>query len=229
MIFYDRTQAATLIAQKLIHYRNKNPLILGIPRGAMPMASMIAKKLGGEFDVVLVHKIGAPENPEFAIGSVSEFGQTLLSNSLAESAEFYGVSPESIKKSAQNEIAKLKQRRQSYSPIRPPIDPKDRIVIIVDDGIATGSTMLAAIRAVRSQNPRKIVVAAPVASPRTLELLKAEVNELVILETPEDFFSISQFYENFPQVSDDEVFEILSSEKAKEVHRTRVPVHKKAG
>ena len=224
MIFSDRTHAAELISEKLSHYRGKNPLILGIPRGSVPMAKIITDKLNGELDVVLVHKIGAPDNPEFAIGSVSEFGTLYRSDAV----EFYEIPSDYIEKSARREVARLQQRRQSYTPIHPPIDPKDRTVIVVDDGIATGSTMLAAIRAIRAQKPQKIIVASPVASPRTLELLRNEADEIVVLQTPQEFFAIGQFYLNFPQVKDQEVLQILSASREKVPSQVESPSGKKA-
>lgn len=205
--FSDRTQAAENLAKHLEHYKGQNALVLGIPRGSVPMARIIANKLQGELDVVLVHKIGAPGNPEFAVGSVSEFGTSYQSPAI----EFYEISSEYFNHATQEEITKLQKRRKAYSPIRPPIDPKNRVVIIVDDGIATGATMLAAIRAIRSQGAKKIVVAAPVAAPSAAESLTNEADEVVVLETPEDFFSISQFYDDFPQVSDEEVLHALSA------------------
>jgi predicted phosphoribosyltransferase len=175
------------------------------------MARILAKRLGAELDVVLVHKIGAPGNPEYAIGSVSEFGSIYQTDAVA----FYGFSPDEVKRTAQAEIQKLRQRRASYSPVRPPISPKGRIVIIVDDGIATGSTMLAAIRAIRAQSPERVVVAAPTAAPASVEILRQEADEVIAVDTPEHFFSISQFYDDFPQVSDEEVLEALSSPEAR--------------
>jgi predicted phosphoribosyltransferase len=207
--FHSRFEAAERLAKALSEYRGKNPLILGIPRGAVPMAKKIADSLQGELDVVLVHKIGAPLNPEFAVGSVSEFGKIYRSESLSEST----VPPGYIEKAAQTEIARLKLRRLTYSPVRSPVNPKNRIVIIVDDGIATGSTVLAAIHAIRDQSPQKLIVAAPVGSPRTLDRLQAEVDHLVILETPTEFMSISQFYDEFPQVTDEEVLQALADTK----------------
>ena len=175
------------------------------------MAQLLADKLGGDFDVVLVHKIGAPDNPEFAIGSVSEFGNIFLN----ESAKLYRYAMDQIDEIAQNELKRLKKRRQQYSPIRPAVSPKDRIVIIVDDGIATGATMLAAIRAIRGQKPSKIVVASPVATPHVMDQLRSEADDVVVLDTPEDFFAISQFYEEFEQVTDDEVMDILTRAAAR--------------
>ena len=206
MSFKNRAQAAGLLAEKLLAYRGTQPLILGIPRGAVPLAKIIAEKLDGDLDVVLVHKIGAPDNPEFAIGSVDELGQVHKS----AAADFYGISDESIQKVGRFELKRLKERRSAYSPVRPPLTIKGRVVIIVDDGIATGSTMLAAIRSVRSQNPKKLVVAAPVASPRIAKIISREVDDVLFLEVPEDFFSISQFYDDFSQVTDEEVLKTLS-------------------
>jgi len=205
MIFRDRHQAADLLAKQLERYRKDHPLVLGIPRGSVPMAELLADRLDGDLDVVLVHKIGAPDNPEFAIGSVSEFGTIYRSHGL----EFYELSTDSLRKLAESEILKLRKRREQYSPIRAPISPSGRTVIIVDDGLATGSTMVAAVRAVRSQSPKRIVVAAPVASSNAVELLREEADDLVVLDMPPDFFSISQFYDEFPQVSDEEVSNAL--------------------
>ncbi|MEO5970623.1 MAG: phosphoribosyltransferase family protein [Bdellovibrionia bacterium] len=221
--FQNRTQAAELLAQKLSRYKDKHPLIVGIPRGSVPMAKIIAEKLNGDLDVILVHKVGAPDNPEFAIGSVSEFGSIFRS----EAAGFYGISPEYLEKAAQKEISRLRQRRQTYTPIRPPIDPKDRIVVIIDDGIATGSTMLAAIHALRSKNPKRIIVASPVASPNVISLLEKEADELAILETPEEFFSVGQFYEDFSQVNDEEIYRILSKVGAEKKPKAAVSSRKK--
>lgn len=210
-LFHDRLQAAEKLVLALARYRNKSPLVLGIPRGSVPMAKHIADELNGELDVVLVHKIGAPDNPEFAVGSVSEFGTIHRPPSLGD----YHLPTGYLERAAKTEIEKLKKRRASYSPIRPPIDPQNRVVIIVDDGIATGATLLAAIRAIRAQKPRKIIAAAPVGAPRTLDEIKYEVDELVVLETPLDFFSISQFYDEFPQVTDEEVLQTLTETHVK--------------
>ena len=195
MPFTDRTQAALALCKRLEHFRGTNPLVLGIPRGAVPMAKIIAEHLNGDLDLVLVHKIGSPENPEYAIGAVSESGI------------IYGKKP--VGKLAQSEIEKLIQRRKVYSPLRTQIDPKNRTVIIVDDGIATGSTMLAAVLTLRNQGPKKLIIATPVVAKDTLKLFTNRVDEIVALETPEELFSISQFYDDFPQVTDDEVLSAL--------------------
>ena len=196
MRFRDRTQAAELLARKLDAYRDTRPLVLGIPRGSVPMARIVAEKLDGQLDIVLVHKIGAPGNPEYAIGSVSEFGDIYAGPEM----ERWQLDP-----LAWDEIGRLRKRRAAYRPWSVPVSPTGRNVIIVDDGIATGHTALAAIRAIRSQNPARLVLATPVAAPLAASNLRAEVDELVILQEPADFHSVGQFYENFEQVTDAEV------------------------
>ncbi len=213
--FRDRIQASELIADRLASYQGEHPLVLGIPRGAMPMAQLIADRLEGDLDVVLVHKIGAPDNPEFAIGSVSEFGTLYRSRAL----DRYRISSEYFIRSATEEISKLKERRRAYSPVGPATRSNGRIVILIDDGIATGSTLLAAVRAIRSQNPHQLIVATPVASLEAAHAVEREADLFVALETPEEFLSISEFYNDFPQVSDREVIQILSEARLKELHQ----------
>lgn len=207
--FTDRSQAAYQLAQRLAQYSNEHPLVLGIPRGGVPIANIIATQLKGDLDVILVHKISTPDHPEFAIGSVSEFGSIFTS----ESNKYLDISPNEINRLAQAELARLKWRRQSYSPVRAPISPENRTVIIVDDGVATGATMIAAVRAVRGQNPKRVIIATPIISPRTVSLFQTEVDDLVYLKMPDEFVSISQFYDDFSQVSDEEILAILSGFK----------------
>ena len=207
MSFANREEAAERLLRELERrHLGPRPLVLGIPRGSLPMARIIADRLGGELDVVLVHKIGAPGEPEFAIGSVSEFGTLQLS----DAAKALEIPTEYIEAAAREQIAKLRERRRRYSPLRPPISPEGRDVIIVDDGIATGMTMLAAVRATRARNPRSIAVASPVASVQALRSLRAEADEVVVVGAPEYFISISQFYGDFPQIEDEEVLRVLS-------------------
>ena len=152
MIFENRAAAAKQLAAALAQYRNKNPLVLAIPRGAVPMAKIIADELNGEFDVVLVRKLGAPGNPEFAIGSVDETGWVYL----ADYAERVGANEEYVKREVARQLETIRKRRIEYTPVRPPIDPTGRIVIVVDDGLATGSTMISALHALRSKNPPRV-------------------------------------------------------------------------
>ncbi len=149
MIFENRVAAARQLAAALSEYRNKHPLVLAIPRGAVPMAKVIADELNGELDVVLVHKVGAPGNPEFAIGAVDESGWVYL----ADYADETGASEQYIRNEVSTQLAAIRQRRAQYTPIRQPIDPAGRVVIVTDDGLATGSTMLAALHALRAKNP----------------------------------------------------------------------------
>lgn len=204
-MFRDRNEAASRLAERLKAYRGKNPLILAIPRGAVPMAKIIADKLGGEFDVVLVRKLRAPHQPELAIGSVNESGWTYQSSY----AELYGANRDYIEAEKRTQMETIRQRRAQYTPIRPPIDPAGRIVIVIDDGLATGATMISALHGLRASKPARLVCAVPVAPPDTLEKVADMADEVVCLEAPEFFQAVGQFYQHFPQVDDEEVIEIL--------------------
>lgn len=205
MLFKDREEAARLLAEKLTRYRGQNPLVLAIPRGAVPMAKIIADALGGEVDVVLVHKLGAPGNPEFAIGSVSESGDVYIS----EDARLMRISGDYIAREVKAQVETLKRRRALYTPTRPPIIPFNRTVIIVDNGIATGSTIIAALRSVRVKKPSRLIAAVGVAPPETLERIVKEADEVVYLAAPPNFYAVGQFFMDFSQVSDEEVVAIL--------------------
>jgi len=204
-MFRDRYDAAQRLAKKLSSYRGMNPLILAIPRGAVPMAKLIADELNGEFDVVLVRKLRAPFSPEFAIGSVDESGWTYI----ADYAASAGGTPEYIESEKRVQMETIRKRRAQYTPIRPPIDPAGRIVIVIDDGLATGSTMISALHGLRARNPEKLICAVPVSPPDTLEKVANMADEVVCLEAPEYFQAVGQFYTSFPQVEDEEVIEIL--------------------
>jgi predicted phosphoribosyltransferase len=211
MPFRDRTHAAHQLAEKLMAYKGRNPLVLAIPRGAVPMARIIADALEGEFDVVLVRKLRAPFNPEFAIGSVDESGWTYV----ADYAPSAGGTREYIESEKETQMETMRRRRAQYTPIRPPIDPAGRIVIIIDDGLATGATMISALHATRAKNPARLICAVPVSPPDTLQKVEKLADEVVCVEAPEGFSAVGQFYMDFPQVEDDEVVEILRQGAAK--------------
>lgn len=201
--FKDRLEAARLLVKKLEKYKDEHPLILGIPRGAIPMAKILSDSLNGELSAILVHKIPAPNNPEFAIGSVGLSGKIWLQPYI----QSLQIPEEYIENASEQELKVLKQRQLNYG--LKPLVCRDRIVIIVDDGIATGSTVLASIKEISLYHPKKIVVATPVASLESVEKLKPMVDELVVLLIPENFYAVGQFYAGFSQVTDDEVIEIL--------------------
>lgn len=210
MRFRNREHAANLLLEKLSPaYKGKNPLVLGVPRGAMPMAKIIAVGLGGELDVVLVHKLSHPESPELAIGAIDESGQAFVSDWALD------IGAEYLEGEKNRQLEVLRRRRAAYTPLRAPIDPGGRIVIVVDDGIATGSTMTAALRAIRARAPARLIVAVGVAAQAAVRTLARECDELVCLKVPIDFYAVGQFFEDFEQVTDHEVIEILGQPRAK--------------
>lgn len=204
-MFRDRNDAANQLAKQLDHYSDCHPLILAIPRGAVPMGKMIADMLSGDLDVVLVRKLRAPGNPEFAIGSIDESGWTYL----ADYAGQFMHDPQYIEAEKAAQLKTMQERRKQYTPIRLPFDPENRIVIVIDDGLATGSTMIAALHALKAKHPKKLICAVPVAPPDTLEKIKPYADEIVCLNSPRDFYAVGQFYQDFPQVSDEEVIQSL--------------------
>lgn len=209
MRFRSREHAAQILAERLSGaYKNKNPLILGIPRGALPMAEIIADALGGELDVVLVHKLSHPDQPEFAVGAIDESGRIYLADWATE------LTPQLLEDEKQRQLDVLRRRRNLYTPLRPPTDPLGRIAIVVDDGIATGSTMIAALRAVRTKRPKKLICAVAVASPQALHAMSREADAVVCLTAPVEFFAVGQFFDDFAQVSDEDVVVILQRHKA---------------
>jgi putative phosphoribosyl transferase len=209
MIFHNREHAARLLAERLLAYRGQHPLVLAIPRGAVPMGKTIAEVLGGELDVVLVHKLGAPGQAELAIGAVDETGDTYLGKYVQE----LGISEAYIAAERQAQLDTLRQRRMLYTPVRPPINPAGRLVIVVDNGIATGASMIAALRAIRAKQPTKLIAAVAVASPQALRRIAQEADEVVCLETPEEFWAVGQYFDDFSQVSDEDVIAILKQSR----------------
>lgn len=204
-MFSNRKEAAERIAERLSDYRGRHPLVLAVPRGGVPMAAIVAERLDGELDVVLAHKLGAPDNPEFAIGAVDENGHC----ELAPHARALHLDPAYIESETAAQLEVLRRRRARYTPVRPPIEPEGRIVIVVDDGIATGATLLAALHSLRARRPQRLIAAVAVAPAETLELVEANADEVVCLEVPELFYAVGQFFADFSEVSDADVVAIL--------------------
>ncbi len=204
-MFRDRIDAGTRLAHALAHWRGQRPLVLAIPRGAVPMGKIVADALGGELDVVLVRKLSVPGSPEYAIGAVDETGWSHVS----DDAAFAGASPEYLKHAVAVELETMRRRRAQYTPVRSPLDPAGRIAIVVDDGLATGETMLAALHAVRARSPKRLICAVPVASAGALEKVKPFADEVVCLLIPDYFRAVGQFYIDFRQVEDEEVIALL--------------------
>lgn len=203
MRFRNREDAAALLADHLVAYRGLHPLVLGVPRGAVPMARIIADALDGDLDVVLVRKLRAPGQPELAIGAVDEAGAVL------KGAYFDVASDEYIREEIRTQQEILRNRRKLYTEAQKAVDPGGRVVILVDDGIATGSSMLSAIRSVRVRAPLKIVVAVGVAPTATLTRLRSEADEVVCLYSTDVFYAVGDFFHDFSEVTDDMVVEAL--------------------
>ena len=204
MPFENRAQAGQILARRLDRYRGQHPLVLAIPRGAVPMGKIVADALGGELDVVLVRKLRAPHNPELAIGSIDETGAVYLDPEIRDLWDEPYLEAEK-----KTQLDTLKRRRDMYEPAGAPIVAAGRIVIVLDDGIATGSTMIAALRAARARHPSKLIAATGVASPEALRLIRKEADEVVCVEMPEVLFAIGYHFRDFSQVTDQEVVATL--------------------
>ena len=204
-LFDSRLDAGRKLAKALAAYRGRNPLVLAIPRGAVEMGATIARELEGELDVVLVKKLRSPESPEFAVGAIDETGWAHV----AGHAAMAGADEAYLEKEKAAQLELLRRRRAQYTPARAPADAAGRIAIVVDDGIATGESMIAALHAVRAKNPQRLVCAVPVAAPDSLERIRPYADEVVCLAAPEEFMAVGQFYRDFPQVEDEEVVSLL--------------------
>ena len=205
-IFTDRTDAGRRLAGRLKGYRGEDAVVLALPRGGVPVGYEVARALDASLDVFVARKLGAPGQPELAIGAVAPGGVRMVNDRVVREL---GVSEGWIEAVAEKEIAEVGRRMRRFRGGRPEPDVGSRTVILVDDGIATGMTVRAAIRAIRERNPRRIVLAVPVCAGVTADALALEVDELVCLQTPADLWAIGLWYENFHQLDDEEVVELL--------------------
>jgi putative phosphoribosyl transferase len=207
IIYKDRREAGKTLAQALMDYRGMHDgLVLALPRGGIVVAEEVAQHLKLPLDVVLLRKLPFPDNPEFAVGAIAEDGSIFLNPEFRSSS---GQHPGWLQTILWEQRSIIQQRARMYRPHRHQHSIKDKIVILVDDGVATGATMRIAIQAVQKAGAAKTIVAVPIASPSTMRELEAEVDQMVVLEAPLDFQAVGQAYESFTQVSDEEVCEIL--------------------
>jgi len=218
MIFANRKEAGQKLAQRLRKYTNRGDVIvLGAPRGGVPVAFEIATDLKAPLDVFVLRKLGVPGREELAFGAIASGGVRILNRDIVEGLGITGLDIERVTRAEKQE---LERRERAYRGGKAALDVSGLIVILVDDGVATGSTMKAAIRALRQMKPARIVIAVPVAPPSTCNQLQFEADELVCLEMPEPFYGVGQFYSDFSQVSDEEVKELLdtASQTRREPH-----------
>ena len=200
-MFRDRTDAARQLVAALSAWRGKHAVVYAIPRGAMPLAAILAKELDAELDVVLTHKLGAPGNPEYAIGAVAESGWSHIQCRSPDVDDAY------VRTETAAQLERLRERRQRYGTAR--VSATGRIAIVVDDGLATGATMIAALHAMREQKPSRLICAVSVAAADSLRRVQALADEVACLDAPLDFRAVGQYYENFDQVDDAQVIAAL--------------------
>lgn len=208
MLFHDRRHAGRLLAERLTAYRgHPNVLVLGLPRGGVPVAYEVARALAAPLDVFIVRKLGLPGHEELAMGAVASNGTRVLNDDVVRA---YRISHETLDAAAERELQEIRRRERAYREDRTPPEFGGKTLILVDDGLATGSTMRAAVRALRQHHPAKIVVAVPVAASSTCDRIGAECDEIVCLSTPEPFYAVGLWYDDFAQTTDDDVRQLLA-------------------
>jgi predicted phosphoribosyltransferase len=205
-MFRNREDAARQLAQRLKNRELHDPLVLAIPRGGVVTGAVLAQELGAELDVVLSRKLRAPGQPELAIGAITEDGGVYLNH---HAQAFLDLLEDYLVEERRHQLAEIARRKQLFRGVRPQASVADRSVIVTDDGIATGSTMIAALQAVKTQKPREVIVAVPVASADRLEEVRRLCDDVVCLLCPEEFWAIGQFYQDFTQVEDEQVLDLL--------------------
>lgn len=210
--FKDREEAGRILANRLTEYADQKPIVLGLPRGGVPVAFEVAKALKAPLDVFVVRKLGTPGQEELAMGAIASGGVRVLNTPVIEAL---GISQDEIETETRKERAEAERRERLYRGNRPQLNVEERTVILVDDGIATGSTIKAGIAALKQLKVGRIVVAVPVAPTSTIEELKMEADEVVCVSTPEPFSAIGLWYEEFPQTTDEEVRDLLKKAEMK--------------
>jgi len=208
MLFVDRQDAGRRLAVELLRFAQQRPVVLALPRGGVPVGFEIARELAAPLDVILVRKIGAPGQPELAVGAIVD-GERLDKVIDDGLVALLGVPDTYLEAEIAKQIGEIERRRQLYFKGRRPTEVRQRTAIVVDDGIATGATMRAALQAIRRRKPARLVLAVPVAPGQAVAALRSEVDEVVCLVSPDDFLAIGQFYGDFRQVGDEEVIELL--------------------
>jgi putative phosphoribosyl transferase len=221
--YRNRREAGQRLAQHLLAYANRpDVIVFGLPRGGIPVAHEIAQTLHAPLDVFVVRKLGVPWHPELAMGAIAAGGVRVVDEGLMNYA---GVTPADLERVTAAERAELERRELRYRGNRPFPSVRDRTVILVDDGLATGATMRAAVTALRAGNPERIVVAVPVAAAETCEGFQGVADEIVCAETPERFGAVGFWYEDFSQTTDEEVFELLEDARSREQREHPAGVH----
>jgi putative phosphoribosyl transferase len=208
MPFEDRSDAGRKLAKALVQYKDREPVILALPRGGVPVAAEVAAALKAPLDLILVRKVGVPFQPELAMGAVVDGGTPLIVRN-EDVIGIAGIDEFAFKAVCDAELAEVERRRRRYIGNRERVEVSGRTAIVIDDGVATGATTRAALRATRMRNPKRLVLAVPVAPTDTIAALRSEVDDVVCLEDHEFFGAIGAYYANFTQVSDEEVIEIL--------------------
>jgi len=212
MLFRDRADAGRHLLSTLGAYQGRpDVLVLGLPRGGIPVGYEVARGLGAPLDVFVVRKLGVPGQEELAMGAIATGGVRVVNRDVVDALH---IAPDVLDRAAEAERRELERRERSYRGDRPEPRVEGRTVILVDDGLATGSTMRAAVQALRQQRPARIVVAVPVAASATCEELRREVEDVVCFATPEPFMAVGRFYDDFSQTTDEEVHDLLASARA---------------